>query len=413
MPDGWHPYDANQNQGVEQLYQQHYVHAPPAAKRRRQLLNLPASSGWNYEIDFSNMVQRNTATGKERPIGRTTNGLPPNDGTTGVFGAPMVASIVSAVASGASSLAAALSASTTVATAVPPPSSNPFNFGTRTSAPAAAAAATTTAARTIHARKHGDTLTYTAPEVLHEVHLDEAKIFVDAPPPTSKRSAEEKKQADGAPSYATASHDDECAICLDNLWNASGDRVVSLKGCDHRFHYDCIHEALKKGGAKCPLCSKVVHQDQDGADLTSKGKSPSGTMQATTIPTPCSGYGHAQTIQISYNIPSGVQKSYHQNPGVHFSGARRVAYLPDTTEGKALLERMQYAFCHGLCFMVGTSLTTSQPNVVTWASVHHKTSMSGGTFGFPDNTYFTRCNREMDDIGVPSADTCRQWLANL
>ncbi len=74
-------------------------------------------------------------------------------------------------------------------------------------------------------------------------------------------------------------------------------------------------------------------------------------------------------------------------------------------DGQALLKRLKYAFLHGLTFTVGTSLTTGRDNQCTWASIHHKTSRSGGvrSHGFPDADYFNNCNAELDALGVPRA----------
>ena len=52
--------------------------------------------------------------------------------------------------------------------------------------------------------------------------------------------------------------------------------------------------------------------------------------------------------------------------------------------------------------LVGTSLTTGQPNVIVWDGVHHKTNTSGGStnFGWPDATYFSRVKDELKAKGV-------------
>lgn len=73
------------------------------------------------------------------------------------------------------------------------------------------------------------------------------------------------------------------------------------------------------------------------------------------------------------------------------------------TDGQELLKRLKYAFLHGLTFTVGTSITTGAKNQCTWASIHHKTSPSGGVqaHGFPDPNYFKNCNAELDGLGVP------------
>ena len=106
---------------------------------------------------------------------------------------------------------------------------------------------------------------------------------------------------------------------------------------------------------------------------------------------------------INYELPRGVQKEYHKNPGATFQSDKRVAYLPYNAEGKKLLKRLKYAFSRGLTFTVGTSLTTGRSNCITWGSIHHKTSISGGisSHGFPDGLYFTNCHSELDGLGVP------------
>jgi len=58
------------------------------------------------------------------------------------------------------------------------------------------------------------------------------------------------------------------------------------------------------------------------------------------------------------------------------------------------------AFKRRLTFIVGTSQTTGLQNSVVWAGLHHKTSISGGNFGWPDPTYFQRVTDELKDRGV-------------
>jgi deltex-like protein len=77
--------------------------------------------------------------------------------------------------------------------------------------------------------------------------------------------------------------------------------------------------------------------------------------------------------------------------------------LPGTAGGFLLLKRLEYAFSRGLTFTVGTSLTTGETNVVTWSSIPHKTLLSEGKFGYPDDRYFYVCNGQLDALAVPSA----------
>lgn len=104
--------------------------------------------------------------------------------------------------------------------------------------------------------------------------------------------------------------------------------------------------------------------------------------------------------------PSGTQLSYHESPGERHAGKTVKAYLPDNNDGRTLLKRLKYAFMHGLTFEVGTSVSTGRTNVVTWGSIHHKTSAHGGLMrhGWPDENYFANVCSELNGLGVPPAD---------
>jgi deltex-like protein len=189
--------------------------------------------------------------------------------------------------------------------------------------------------------------------------------------------------------------DDECPICMEAL-NTSG-QLVKITACGHKYHLECIKAALNVG-SKCPICRKAIKNPQ--------GHSPSGTMtitSTTSFSRRCSGFEDHWTIVIEYVIPSGYQMAYHPSPGHPFRGGMRKAYLPNNEDGRRLLERLKLAWMLGLTFTIGTSLTSGRSNVVTWASIHHKTSTFGGSHahGFPDPAYFFNCNEELDSLGVP------------
>ena len=186
--------------------------------------------------------------------------------------------------------------------------------------------------------------------------------------------------------------DDDCPLCLVAL--KCGDAVRLVKTCRHEYHRSCIEKALA-ASPKCPVCREHVGKPQ--------GTCPSGTMTTTRLVNQmCAGFEHTSkgTIQISYSMPSGTQLSYHQNPSKRYEGTSRIAYLPDNDEGNALLQRLQAAWMSGLSFTIGTSLTTNEPNSITWTSIHHKTFMSGDAHGFPDPLYFQNCNDDLNALGV-------------
>lgn len=182
----------------------------------------------------------------------------------------------------------------------------------------------------------------------------------------------------------------ECSICLADL--SSQGVVVALADCSHQFHQHCI-EAGMKVHRRCPLCRAPIGVPQ--------GNMPSGSMQIDTQPdVVCTGHA-AGTIAITYRIDEGCQKEYHEYPGERHGSATRVAYLPDSPKGRDLLKRLKFAFSHGMVFTVGTSLSSGETNAVTWASIHHKTSLVQGPYGYPDAGYFINVNGELDALHVP------------
>jgi deltex-like protein len=137
-------------------------------------------------------------------------------------------------------------------------------------------------------------------------------------------------------------------------------------------------------------------------EMINIGVMPTGAMQVFKVPeATCSGFEPGAFL-ISYKIESGIQKDYHENPGVEYQGTSREAYVPNNVEGRALIQRLIYAFAHGMTFRVGVSMTTGQPNSVTWASIPHKTSLTYGPFGYPDSKYLKDVNEQLNILGVPS-----------
>lgn len=192
---------------------------------------------------------------------------------------------------------------------------------------------------------------------------------------------------------------DLCSICHDTLGNDTS--LLLQTKCNHIYHKECLQTALQHSH-KCPSCQIGIV----GVKLT--GKSPSGTMKVSVKQDiSCQGYDTVGCIEIKYDIFEGVQKSYHEKEGESFDATTRYAYLPNTRDGYYLVKRLKFAFRRGMTFQIGTSLTTNKEGVVTWASIHHKTSRTQGTYGWPDQTYFVRVNSELDNKCVPRAsDLC-------
>ena len=88
------------------------------------------------------------------------------------------------------------------------------------------------------------------------------------------------------------------------------------------------------------------------------------------------GYEQYSTIQIKYVIPSGTQGKEHPNPGQYFHGT---AYLPDSTEGRKVLQLLRKAFDARLIFTIRASHTSGVTNEVVWNDIQHKTNTYGGS----------------------------------
>ncbi|XP_059185727.1 uncharacterized protein LOC131968742 isoform X2 [Centropristis striata] len=184
------------------------------------------------------------------------------------------------------------------------------------------------------------------------------------------------------------SKDDKCPICMDTFTNKK-----QLK-CKHEFCEECLTQATKNMGPICPVCRDVFG--------VMEGDQPDGHMTWDTSSYSLPGFSGCGTINITYNMSSGVQTSRHPNPGKRYYGISRTAYLPDNKEGNEVLKLLKKAFDQRLIFTVGTSRTTGMDNQVTWNNIHHKTSKTGGAqgFGYPDPDYLSTVKEELKAKGI-------------
>lgn len=199
--------------------------------------------------------------------------------------------------------------------------------------------------------------------------------------------------------------EENCSVCLCPLRRGVSsdsddvdDVTVRLGKCaGHHFHRECIRQC-KKGTSdepfiKCPLCATTYG--------IVRGTQPDGTMTVSKINTPCPGIPNCnKMIKIVFNIPAGIQGPNHPNPGSRYQSDRRLAYLPDTPEGREVLRKFEIAWERKLLLTIGSSITTGQRNVVTYSGIHMKTTITGGPHGYPDDTYLQRVSQELADKGV-------------
>lgn len=105
-------------------------------------------------------------------------------------------------------------------------------------------------------------------------------------------------------------------------------------------------------------------------------------------------------IVIDYDFPSGLIPGTRNS----YRADHRTAYLPNNDQGKLALGMLMVAFERKLTFMVGTSLTTNEKDVIVWTGIHHKTSRKGGVHGYPDPKYFDNLFQELKERGITPED---------
>ncbi|XP_017770458.1 PREDICTED: protein deltex [Nicrophorus vespilloides] len=181
--------------------------------------------------------------------------------------------------------------------------------------------------------------------------------------------------------------------------------VVALP-CNHVIHLDCLNYSLTEQmnqrthmHIQCGVCGCVYGEKH--------GNQPPGSMEWCLLERGLPGYSNFRTIQIVYNIQSGIQGDEHPNPGCDFYavGFPRTAYLPDCPQGRKLLQLLHVAWKRRLIFTVSRSHTTGCEDVVAW-NIPHKTEIgpSKSGHGYPDAGYISSCFRELEALGITEDD---------
>ncbi|XP_005181037.1 protein deltex [Musca domestica] len=189
-----------------------------------------------------------------------------------------------------------------------------------------------------------------------------------------------------------------CPMCMEELVHNAQNPAIALSRCQHLMHLQCLNgmiiaqqnEMNKNLFIECPVCG-IVYGEKIG-------NQPNGTMSWSILSKSLPGHEGQNTIQIVYDIASGIQSSEHPHPGRAFFavGFPRVCYLPDCPLGRKVLRFLKIAFDRRLLFSIGRSVTTGREDVVIWNSVDHKTQFNM----FPDPTYLQRCMQQLVHLGV-------------
>ena len=191
----------------------------------------------------------------------------------------------------------------------------------------------------------------------------------------------------------------ECSLCCSPL-GVDSRETAKIESCGHLIHMDCALNS--QNWPTSYLCC------QQAIDVPpALGSMPSGSMEVTRdCCLTCAGHPWG-TLKIQYIFPKGTQSGFHPNPGASYEGTSRIAYLPDTSEGRILLSRLQESFRLGLNFNIGVSVSSRKPNVITWSSIPHKSNLRNGrfAFGYPDSDYFADCHAALDALHVRPASS--------
>ncbi len=104
---------------------------------------------------------------------------------------------------------------------------------------------------------------------------------------------EELKDNSKHDSKGAHAEEETCTICMDRFTDKTKLR------CGHEFCQICIKMSVESLGSICPVCKEVFGK--------LKGNQPEGTMTVRKSRSSLPGYPQRGTIEIYYNIPSGIQ----------------------------------------------------------------------------------------------------------
>jgi Zinc finger, C3HC4 type (RING finger)/Deltex C-terminal domain len=111
----------------------------------------------------------------------------------------------------------------------------------------------------------------------------------DVDPPDD--GAKKPKDDDGS------GDEEDCVICMDKITDPK------KLACGHVFCTPCIDQYFGVSQPKCPSCGRLFG--------VMKGNQPPGFMNVRTLSQSLTGYETYDTIEITYNIPDGIQTVSH------------------------------------------------------------------------------------------------------
>lgn len=162
------------------------------------------------------------------------------------------------------------------------------------------------------------------------------------------------------------------AVCPQCMQSLSGTRPVVSLPCHHMLHLACLPE-LPQSVLRCGVCGES-HPAPPFAPRVPRTPSfaprqPPGTMAWCVERGPLPSYSaDTDTIRITYNFQSGVQRAGDPEPGARYFavGFPRHTLLPDTPLGRRILSQLLSRWQRCELFGLSRSQTTGREVVVSW-----------------------------------------------
>ena len=422
----WVPYDSDSNAKLENAFQTG--------------TNIVSLSGrtHTYSVDLVAMMQKNTRYGTERRIHRDTTGtmLVPSHLVSVPHGTRMSFSVATSSGGFPSRIPMNQFHSPIYSTSVPPKSGP---TGSMASSPLAGHTGTMPVPLTYGGTSsplNAFPTTFSFPTVPIKSGTKTGTKF-DSPPTPDPISADTspsmpKKKSKPEPTNQFGFYDkffrkhtdlkmpesipkdETCPICITSLLEPADidvptkshssklphDTVCALQKCSHLFHVVCIGTMLDSMGnmklnehsLSCPIC-QTIHGVKTGDQPVT------GTMNTRVEGYSVPGHEGHQTIVIRYHFSDGMSETGTMYKAAGFP---RVCYIPDSPEGRIVLQLLRLAWKRRLIFTIGTSVTTGRQNCIVWNNIHHKTEPHSNTsgHGFPDPNFLKNIKMELGVQGV-------------
>ncbi|CAJ0936911.1 unnamed protein product, partial [Mesorhabditis belari] len=190
-------------------------------------------------------------------------------------------------------------------------------------------------------------------------------------------------------SFHVTVNDDVCVICLWRVVWIRATFVVAIKKCNHMFHHNCFESYSNQTTLKrCPTCQVFCSARRQYAKRIYYG-TPCGLLLTGGIN--LEGGSGCYIVPITV-LPVEFGRQLTSVPWVPF-----MVHTDKHIIYQILLKVTRKGFeCQSSTFTVGDSITSGAQNVAVWNNIHHKTTLHGGSFGYPDADYLSGSQRNCE-----------------